>query len=136
MPVAEGSAMLDGQLVQGKMVYSHVQRPRQFLGPIFRCLVLPRVNEVETDAIIAGPGDIEGRNSLCRCMQPSKPLQVCVIQRLNTHRQPVHPCRPERAELSSFYRPGICLQRHLPIICHNPCCANPVQNCEDRFRIH
>ena len=71
------------------MIDSHCQRLAQFRPPTLCRLILPRIDQIETDPPEGAPSNVEGPPPLGHRMHPTEPLQIAVVQGLHPHRQPV-----------------------------------------------
>ena len=105
--IAKSRALFDGQLIQGKMVYRHVQSLFQLGFPFRQSLFLPAVNQIETDPIKGFACDVKGRACFVGRMNAPQPAQIRVVQCLNAHRNAVDAARSKIGKPLCLDRPGV-----------------------------
>ena len=136
IPVPERGARFDRQLVQGQVIDRHAQRLAQLRAPGRHGLILPRIDQVETDAIEILPCDIKGLAGFGGAVNAPQPPQVGIVQRLDAHRHARDARLGIAAKPSRLHRPGIGLERDFQIVRHRPAVSHPLQNAVHDRRIH
>ncbi len=89
MKRGERRLCFDGQLIERKMFGGFGKRPRQFLGPLLRCLLRPRVNEIERIAFEHAARDRHRIQRLARRMQAPERAKRMIVKRLHAERHAV-----------------------------------------------
>ena len=118
------------------MVNRQCQSLIQLGFPLLDGLVLPCIDQIETDTFKTVAGYVKRCHCFSHGMYPTQSLKVTVVQGLNSHRNPIDASIPKSLKLPRFNGSRIGLQCDFGIIGHGPEAPNMVQNGRDRVRVH
>src|ERR1700730_3079960 len=115
MARGEWRALLDGELIERKVVCGEAERVPKLLGPGLSRLPFARIDQVERDPVEMALGKRERRKRLKRGVLAPKGFQARIIERLHAERQPVASYGPVAREALRLDTGRIGLERDLGV---------------------
>jgi hypothetical protein len=112
--MAEAGARLDGEAIEGHVLWAALQGPRQALLPVLGALAAEAEHEVQADVVEAGAaGGVPGLVALPGAVDAPQGLQVSVLGGLKAEADAVEAPLPQLPELGRIGRARVHLAGHL-----------------------
>ena len=128
-PDLHGSALLEGQRVEGNVFGRQSGEPSDRVLPLRNSLVRKAIHEIEVDVIEARfPGCPEGFHRAVGCVATSQELQQTVVQALHANAETVHILLEETSTRLVVQVAGIGLDRYLRTRVYGKRCRSSIQD--------